>query len=148
MAKCFFINGTATWFGPDLTCLPIDCGPPQDILHGLMAGGCTSYRCQIVYDCKPGFQVVGGATRICQSDGTWTSGELPTVRTVGLTSEGKDRNTFSVSQSSATSLATQTMARQSTLPSATSQWSSTSATLATCWWGMERGKLLLNIGAI
>ena len=78
VAKCFFINGTATWFGPDLTCLPIDCGPPQDILHGLMAGGCTSYRCQIVYDCKPGFQVVGGATRICQSDGTWTSGELPT----------------------------------------------------------------------
>ena len=43
-----------------------------------MAGGCTSYRCQTVYDCQPGFQVVGGATRICQSDGTWTSGELPT----------------------------------------------------------------------
>ena len=78
VAKCFFINGTATWFGPDLTCLPIDCGPPQDILHGLMTGGCTSYRCQTVYDCQPGFQVVGGATRICQADGTWSSGELPT----------------------------------------------------------------------
>ena len=23
MAKCFFVNGTASWYGPDLTCLPI-----------------------------------------------------------------------------------------------------------------------------
>ena len=22
-AKCFFMNGTAMWYGPDLTCLPI-----------------------------------------------------------------------------------------------------------------------------
>ena len=43
-AKCFFINGTATWFGPDLTCIPIDCGPPQQILHGLKNTGCTSFR--------------------------------------------------------------------------------------------------------
>jgi len=77
-AKCFFINGTATWFGPDLHCIPIDCGQPQDILHGLRQGSCTSFRCQITYDCQPGFQVVGSATKICQADGTWTQSELPT----------------------------------------------------------------------
>ena len=27
---------------------------------------------QITYDCQPGFQLVGGATKICQADGTWT----------------------------------------------------------------------------
>ena len=26
----------------------------------------------------PRVQVVGGATRICQADGTWTRGDLPT----------------------------------------------------------------------
>ena len=117
MAKCFFVNGTASWYGPDLTCLPIgtcihstchvpraspatcpDCGRPQEILHGLTTAqhSCTSYRCEMTYSCQPGFQVshaptqsspvqpmprvqvVGGATRICQADGTWTRGDLPT----------------------------------------------------------------------
>merc|ERR1719204_1056990 len=77
-AKCFFMNGTASWYGPDLHCSPIDCGPPQDIIHGVKKGDCMSFRCQITYDCQPGFQLVGGATKICQADGTWTQTELPT----------------------------------------------------------------------
>ena len=77
-AKCFFMNGTAVWFGPDLDCIPIDCGQPEDIIHGMKHGSCMSYRCQINYDCQPGFQLVGSSTRICQADGTWTQNELPT----------------------------------------------------------------------
>ena len=67
----------------------------QDIIHGVKKGDCMSFRCQvwkrptqssasssvqtwnhhlvqITYDCQPGFQLVGGATKICQADGTWT----------------------------------------------------------------------------
>lgn len=40
-AKCFFINGTAVWFGPDLSCKPIDCGAPHQILHGFQVDTST-----------------------------------------------------------------------------------------------------------
>ena len=46
-AQCFFYNDSARWFGPDLECHPIDCGPPQDILNGKRLGDCTTYRCQV-----------------------------------------------------------------------------------------------------
>ena len=46
-AQCFFFNGTARWFGPDLTCHPIDCGRPEEILNGKTNGDCTTYRCQV-----------------------------------------------------------------------------------------------------
>ena len=47
VAQCFFYNGTARWFGPDLTCHPIDCGAPEEILNGKRDGDCTTYRCQV-----------------------------------------------------------------------------------------------------
>ena len=46
-AQCFFFNGTARWFGPDLNCNPIDCGRPEEILNGETKGECTTYRCQV-----------------------------------------------------------------------------------------------------
>ena len=51
-AKCFFINGTAVWFGPDLNCKPIDCGPAHNILHGIQV--CISLR--HVYDTRVNFR--------------------------------------------------------------------------------------------
>ena len=48
VAQCFFYNGTARWFGPDLKCHPIDCGAPEEILNGKRAGDCTTYRCQVL----------------------------------------------------------------------------------------------------
>ena len=49
VAQCFFYNGTARWFGPDLTCHPIDCGAPEEILNGKRTGDCTTYRCQVCH---------------------------------------------------------------------------------------------------
>ena len=51
-AQCFFFNGTARWFGPDLNCNPIDCGRPEEILNGETKGECTTYRCQVGYKLK------------------------------------------------------------------------------------------------
>ena len=114
MAKCFFVNGTASWYGPDLTCLPIGTcivytaratrltchvsrlraapGDPARADHGpaqlhllplrddlqLPAGLPGQPRPPIPAQFMPRVQVVGGATRICQADGTWTRGDLPT----------------------------------------------------------------------
>jgi len=50
VAQCFFYNGTARWFGPDLTCHPIDCGAPEEILNGKRDGDCTTYRCQVRFN--------------------------------------------------------------------------------------------------
>merc|ERR1719192_2077422 len=77
-SKCFFLNETATWFGPDLTCAPVECGPPEELLHGRAIPDCTTFRCQVTYSCSPGFMINGHGTRICGADGVWTSGELPT----------------------------------------------------------------------
>jgi len=38
------------WFGPDLTCHPIDCGAPEEILNGKRNGDCTTYRCQVRFN--------------------------------------------------------------------------------------------------
>ena len=62
-AKCFFMNGSAMWYGPDLICHPIECGPPEDILNGKRHGDCTTYRCEIHYECLAGFELVGKSER-------------------------------------------------------------------------------------
>jgi len=81
-AKCFYMNGTATWYGPDLSCKPIECGPPDQIQNGLTTGSCTAYRCQINYECLPGFKLNGRNTRICERDGIWSQTELPVCEAV------------------------------------------------------------------
>ena len=128
MAKCFFVNGTASWYGPDLTCLPIgtcihstchvpraspatcpDCGRPQEILHGLTTAqhSCTSYRCEMTYSCQPGFQVSHAPSpaqpspcHVCR----WWAGPRASAR---LTARGPAGTCPRVSRSSATSPTTQ-----------------------------------------
>ncbi|XP_021948742.1 sushi, von Willebrand factor type A, EGF and pentraxin domain-containing protein 1 isoform X2 [Folsomia candida] len=76
--KCFLYNGTAKWFGPDITCEPKSCGEPQDILNGRREGECVHVGCEMTYVCQPGFDLVGRQKHTCQSDGTWTPKDLPT----------------------------------------------------------------------
>ncbi|XP_066142350.1 sushi, von Willebrand factor type A, EGF and pentraxin domain-containing protein 1 [Euwallacea fornicatus] len=77
-AKCLAIDGQASWFGPDISCEPRQCGPPVDIHHGWHAGECYSYMCRVTYHCAEGYELVGRAEKVCQSDGTWLPKELPT----------------------------------------------------------------------
>ena len=72
-------------YGPDLSCIPIDCGPPEEITNGKMIGDCTSFRCQMTYSCQPGFETLGKSTRICGADGAWTQSQLPTCIPVQVT---------------------------------------------------------------
>ncbi|ODN03359.1 Sushi, von Willebrand factor type A, EGF and pentraxin domain-containing protein 1 [Orchesella cincta] len=76
--KCFFYNGTAKWFGPDITCEPKSCGDPQDILNGSKEKSCVHVGCEISYVCQPGFELVGRAKHTCQPEGIWLPKDLPT----------------------------------------------------------------------
>ncbi|KAG8200512.1 hypothetical protein JTE90_000589 [Oedothorax gibbosus] len=80
-AKCLQYNGTAQWFGPDLRCLPRSCGEPDLIDHGVMEGDTFTFTSRVSYYCSLGFELVGRASRHCQSNGQW-SGTPPSCRPV------------------------------------------------------------------
>ena len=56
----------------------IDCGTPQTFPKGnfTLVNGSTTLNSTVKYECKTGFQLVGSANRICQSNAQW-SGQEP-----------------------------------------------------------------------
>ncbi|XP_046420389.1 protein lev-9-like [Neodiprion fabricii] len=78
IAKCLTKNkNPATWFGPDISCKPKDCGPPTNIANGWHAGECYIYNCRVSYHCAQDFEMVGKEEKVCTADGTWTPKESP-----------------------------------------------------------------------
>ena len=56
----------------------VDCNSPGEIIDGSQDQNTdTTYNSSITYQCDPGYNMIGGDTITCQSNGKW-SGAIPT----------------------------------------------------------------------
>ncbi|XP_072848120.2 sushi, von Willebrand factor type A, EGF and pentraxin domain-containing protein 1 isoform X1 [Pogona vitticeps] len=70
-----------TWSFPMPECIPVECPQPEEIQNGIADVQGLTYLSTALYNCKPGFELVGNTTILCGEDGLWLGGK-PTCKPI------------------------------------------------------------------
>ncbi|XP_069779037.1 sushi, von Willebrand factor type A, EGF and pentraxin domain-containing protein 1 isoform X2 [Narcine bancroftii] len=65
-------QGDGNWSGMPPECTPVNCGPPEDISHGLINGSSFSFGDSVKYICFLGYGLMGTSVRHCLQNGSWS----------------------------------------------------------------------------
>ncbi|XP_061487863.1 sushi, von Willebrand factor type A, EGF and pentraxin domain-containing protein 1 isoform X2 [Rhineura floridana] len=60
-----------TWSFPLPECIPVECPQPEEVQNGIVDVQGLTYLSTALYNCKPGFELVGNMTILCGEDGHW-----------------------------------------------------------------------------
>ncbi|XP_060618494.2 sushi, von Willebrand factor type A, EGF and pentraxin domain-containing protein 1 isoform X2 [Anolis sagrei] len=70
-----------TWSFPLPECIPVECPQPEEIQNGIVDVQGLTYLSTALYNCKPGFELMGNMTVLCGEDGHWLGGK-PTCKPI------------------------------------------------------------------
>nr|XP_028567204.1 sushi, von Willebrand factor type A, EGF and pentraxin domain-containing protein 1 [Podarcis muralis] len=70
-----------TWSAPLPECIPVECPQPAEVQNGIVDVQGLTYLSTALYNCKPGFELVGNMTILCGEDGHWL-GRKPTCKPI------------------------------------------------------------------
>ena len=64
---------SGSWNKPLPVCVPVICPEPDEIEGGVVRGSARRFEDSIVYDCRPGYTLLGSKVLKCDLNGEWSS---------------------------------------------------------------------------
>lgn len=76
----FCMQLSLEWSNPDPTCRKVKCPTPPELSNGVYTGNDFFFQDTVVYQCNPGYEIVGQNTITCLSVGQWSRTDVACLR--------------------------------------------------------------------